>query len=152
MEFLALHLAEQAAGLVRLRNEVRRTHDAGERDVGLASMERPQCILRVQHALDAIEVAAMDRHAREAVREEGIERGGQRVGDLHGDDVRTRHHDLANDRIAELEDRVDHAPLGILDAAFLMSDLRHRADFLFRNERPLLQALARQEDVRDGDQ
>ena len=34
---------------------------------------------------------------------------------LYGDDVGTRHHHLADDRVAELDDRVDEHPLVALD-------------------------------------
>ena len=81
-----------------------------------------------------------------------VERGRQRIGHLHRDDVRARHHDLAHDRVAELEDRVDHPALRLLDAPFLMADFGHRADVLLRDERALLEPLPRQQDVRHRDQ
>jgi hypothetical protein len=63
-----------------------------------------------------------------------------------------RYHDLARDGVPELEDRVNHLPLGLFDAPLLAPDLGHGSDVLLGDERTLLQALAWQQHVRDADQ
>src|SRR5438046_527813 len=71
-------------------------------------MESLQYVFRVQNALNPIEVLAVDRDAREVVLHDHVERSLESSLHLDGDDVRARHHDLADDGIAEFEDRVDH--------------------------------------------
>src|SRR5438067_9577471 len=88
-------------------------------------MESLQYVFRVQNALNPIEVLAVDRDAREVVLHDDVERSLESSLHLDGDDVRARHHDLADDGIAEFEDRVDHFPLGLFDAA--LHSPSHRA-------------------------
>ena len=76
----------------------------------------------------------------------------ERLVVLDRDDVRARHHHLADDRVAELEDRVDQLLLPFLDRSLLRTHLGHRTDLLLGDERPLLEPLARQEDVGEADQ
>ncbi len=66
--------------------------------------------------------------------------------------VRPRPHDLAHHRVAELEDGVDEPPLLALDLVLVGRDVRHRAEVLLGDERSLLQALAREQHVRESDQ
>jgi hypothetical protein len=53
----------------------------------------------------------------------------------HHHHVRTGHHDLADDGVAELEDRVDHRPLGLLDDLVLLGDVDHLAQVILGHER-----------------
>src|ERR1051325_7395745 len=115
-------------------------------------MESLRYVFRVQNALNAIEVLAVDRDAREIVLHDHVERSLRRSLDLDGDDVRARHHDLADDGIAELKDRVNHLPLALFDAALLVPDLGHRPDVLLGDEWALLQSLPREEDVGHANQ
>src|SRR5207249_9213860 len=95
-------------------------------------MESLQYVFRVQNALNPIEVLAVDRDAREAVLNDHVERSLESSLHLDADDVRARHHDLAEDGIAEFEDRVNHFPLDLFDAALLVPDLGHRPDEIGR--------------------
>src|SRR5207249_4307980 len=115
-------------------------------------MDSLQYVFRVQNALNPIEVLAVDRDAREVVLHDHVERSLESSLHLDGDDVRARHHDLADDGIAEFEDRVDYFPLGLFDAALLVPDLGHRPDVLLGDEWALLQALAGQEYIGEPDQ
>ena len=71
---------------------------------------------------------------------------------LDGDHVGARQHHLAHDGVAELEDRVDEPALLALDGLLVGGDVGHRADLLLGDERALLQALAREDDVGDADE
>ena len=66
----------------------------------------------------------------------------RRIG-LDRDHVGPRHHDLAHDGVAELEDRVDQLAFARLDRRLVGGDVRHLADLLLGDERALLEALAR---------
>ena len=68
------------------------------------------------------------------------------------DHVGARHHHLAHDGVAELEDRVDELALLGLDRRFLRGDVGHREDLVLGDERPAAQALARQHDVGEADE
>ena len=68
------------------------------------------------------------------------------------DHVGTRQHHLAHDGVAELEDRVDEPALLALDHVLLGRDVGHRADLLLGDEGALLQALPRQDHVREADE
>src|SRR5437773_10947299 len=93
-------------------------------------MESLQYVFRVQNALNPIEVLAEDRDAREDVLNDHVERSLESSLHLDADDVRARHHDLADDGIAEFEDRVDRCPVGLLHADLLVPDLGTRPDVL----------------------
>ena len=81
-----------------------------------------------------------------------VDRRLDRVVGLDRDHVGTRQHHLADDGVAELEDRVDELPLLALDRLLVGRDVGHRADLLLGDERALLQALAREHDVGEADE
>ena len=70
----------------------------------------------------------------------------------HGDHVGPRHHDLADDGVAELDDRLDELALLVLDHVFLDRDVGEREQLLLGDERPLLQALAGEDHVGEPDE
>jgi hypothetical protein len=86
-----------------------------------------------------------------AAQREG-QRLAQRLGPLDEDDVGARHHDLADDRVAQLEDRVDHHPLAVLDELVLLREVDQLAQLGLGGERSLAEALAGREGVADQDQ
>ena len=71
---------------------------------------------------------------------------------LDGHHVGARHHHLAHDGVAELEDRVDELALLALDGLLVGRDVGHRAEVLLGDERTLLQALAREHHVGEADE
>ncbi len=89
------------------------------------------------------EYPAFDR-GRDALLDGGVGR------DRHH--VRARRHHLADDHVAELEDRVDQLALVALDRLLVGGDVGHRADLLLGDERALLEAASGQDDVGEADQ
>ena len=81
-----------------------------------------------------------------------LDRGLDRLVAVDRDHVGTRPHHLVHHRVAELEDRVDETSLLALDLLLVGGDVGHRAEVLLGDERPLLQALARQHHVRQPDE
>ena len=81
-----------------------------------------------------------------------LDRGLDRLVRVDRDHVGARPHDLADDGVAELEDRVDEPALLALDLVLVGRDVGHRAEVLLRDERSLLQALAREEHVGQSDE
>ena len=70
----------------------------------------------------------------------------------HRDHVGPRHHDLAHDRVAELDDLLDELALLGLDHVFLDRRVGQGEQLGLRHERALLQALARQQHVGQPDE
>ena len=62
---------------------------------------------------------------------EHLDRFVQRLIDFDRRDVRARHHDLARQRLAELQDRVDHLFLVVFNRAALLPDIDQRHDLFF---------------------
>ncbi len=81
-----------------------------------------------------------------------VERLGGRDGLGHRDHVEPRDHHLAGDRVSELDDRLDELALLVLDHVLFDGDIGEREQLLLRDERPLLQALAGEDDVRQPDE
>ena len=79
-----------------------------------------------------------------------------RVGDPEvggdRDHVGSRHHHLAHDGVAELDDRLDELALLGLDDVLLHREVGHGEELLLRRVRAPLEALARQEHVGEADQ
>ena len=81
--------------------------------------------------IDVVQIAAVDRQARVAVRESTsttIVARGASAGD--GDDLGARHHHLAGGEIGEPEDAVEHLFLLLLEDARLLAG-RHQHLQLF---------------------
>ena len=70
----------------------------------------------------------------------------------HDDHVRPRHHHLAGDGVAELDDALDELALLVLDDLVLGGGLDDAEQLLLADERALLQALAGQQHVGQPDQ
>ena len=71
---------------------------------------------------------------------------------LDVDDVVARHHHLAGDGVAELEDGVDHLALAGLDQRRRLGEVDQLAQLGLGRERALAEALARRDRVADQDQ
>ncbi len=66
--------------------------------------------------------------------------------------VRSGHHDLPNDGVAEVDDGVDEGAFLPLDHVVLDRRVGHGQQLLLGHERPLLDALAGQDEVGDADE
>ena len=109
-------------------------------------------VLEVDDADDVVLVLPDDRDAGEAA----AQRQGQRLPDrlvpLDEDQVGARHHHLAHEGVAELEDGVHHLALVVLDQRLLLGQVDQRAQLRLGGERALAEALARGERVAEQDQ
>jgi hypothetical protein len=109
LDLPALKLAQQLGNALRLRRERRRPHVRGHAiDVGAAVREQQQ-ILHEDDADDVVEVVVEDRDARVALLAElGAQIADGRVV-RDGDQIGARRHDLAHQRVAEVDDRSQQA-------------------------------------------
>ncbi len=146
------HLAQALGGPHRLGHVGGRAQDVGQGLVGLAVVEAPEHVLGVGQAHHLVDGAVVDRDAREAGAQDQLEHLLERGLEGHGDHVGPGHHDLAQDGVAELEDRVDHLPLFLFDDVVPLGLVDHGLDLVLGHERAALQALAGGDHVADGDQ
>ena len=79
-------------------------------------------------------------------------RRAQRLVAVDGDHVGARHHDLARDGVAELEDRVDHLALAGLDQRALARQVDQVAQLGLALERAVAVAAPRRHRVAEGDE
>ena len=109
-------------------------------------------VLEVDDAEDVVDVLADDRDAAEAAAQRQRHRLAQRPPALDDDHLGARHHDLAHDRVAELEDRVDHVALVVLDEPALLGEVDEVAQLRLGRERPVAEAAARRQGVAEHDE
>ena len=152
VELLGLHLAQQLGDALRLRHEVRGPQHLAHRLVALAAPAARHEVLQEHEADDVVGRLVVRGQARLPGRDRDADRFVDgRVG-VDRDHVGPRHHHLAHDRVAELEDRVDELALLGLDRRLLRGDVGHREDLLLGDERPAAQPLAREHDVGEPDE
>ena len=130
---LAPELAEERGEVLRLRDDVGRTHDLLDGDVlDPAVVEGAEEVADVEDADDVVERAAVDGIA--GVR--GVDHRRKRLlrGELdgEGDDLGPRDHDVVGLLVGEVEDLVEHLLLRLLDLLGLRDD---QADVLLRVHR-----------------
>ena len=142
VKLLLAHFAQQHGQSLRVRNKAHRPQDRSERDLVPAVVQEIEHVFGVHDALDVVEVTAVGRNPGEPALDDGLRRGVERLGKVDRNDVRPRNHDLADRAVTELEDRVDHLPLVILNRAFSVTHLSQGADLLLDEEGTLLQPLA----------
>ncbi len=152
VELLGLHLAHQPVERLVLGHEPDRPGHGGRRFIPPPVPLGPHQILGVTEADHFVLPRAHHRQPAEAVFDGDVERAadGRVVGDQHH--VRPRHHDLAGHGVAELDDGLDELALLAFDDLVLGRGLDDPEQLLLRHERPLLQALAGQDHVREADQ
>ena len=152
---IGLHLREQGVDRLGVGHEVGRAHHLfhplGELHVGRLEVAAHE-VLEVGEAEDVVEVLADDRHPGEAAAQEQRHRLAQVLVVLDVDHVRARHHHLAGDGVAELEDRVDHLPLPRLDHRRRLGEVDELAQLGLGGERALAEAAAGGDRVADQDQ
>ena len=118
----------------KLAERTWRPHGVGAVAVALG----PHEVLGVSDADDVVDVVLVDRQPAAP--------GGQRLFEgpadgrlgLEHDHVRAGHHHLADDGVAEVDDRVDERPLGVLDDVLGVGDVGHRQQLGLGHVRRLL--------------
>ena len=135
METLGLHLAQHVVRGLHFDGELGGAHHLLGAHVELAARGLPAGdeVLEEQDAADIVHVVADDGHARESGAHEEAQRGGGgRVG-VDGHHVGARHHDLAHERVPQVEDGADHVAVLFLEAlgfADLVDDFTQVGDEL----------------------
>ena len=150
-----LHLAQQLVDRLGVRDEGRRPHDLLDAYGVLAVADlvgAPDQVLEVDDADDVVVVLADHRDPGEAAAQGQRQRLPQRLAALDEHHVGARHHHLADDGVAELEDRVDHLPLAGLDEVALLGQVDQVAQLRLGVERALAEAAAGGERVAEQDQ
>ncbi len=141
-----------SATLLRLGHEMGGPHTRPHRLAGLAGGAAGHEILQEDEADDVVVRVVVRREPRFA----GFDRGRDRLVDgcigFDRDHVGARHHDLAHDRVTEVEDRVDQLALFGLDRVLLRGDVGHRQDVGLGREGAHAHALAGQHDVGEADE
>jgi hypothetical protein len=88
----------------------------------------PHEILRIGDALNVVDLPVVHRNAAESGGQGRFQRLGDRLVALDGDHVRSGHHDLARDGVAEVDDRMDEGALFALDHVLLVRHVGHRLE------------------------
>ena len=120
-----LHLAKQARDLFGLRDERGHSAVVSYWLIAPAFPLKAHEILRVgdpSHVIDRVEI---HRQTREARLESLDQRLGDRCRGLEGHHVGPWDHHLANDRVAELDDRVDELALLGVDDGLVAGHVGH---------------------------
>ena len=127
-----------------LRDEPHRPDEVQGRRVAAPLALGTHEVLGVDDADDVLVVVAVQWQTAVSVRDGEIEpsRNCRVVG--HDDHVRSRHHHLASDGVAELDDALDELALLVFDDLVLGGRLDDAEQLLLADERALLQALAGQ--------
>ena len=137
-----LHLGQQRQDVLGVGHKGGVAQKAGDGLVALAVERGLNQVLDVRDAGDVVGILVIDRDAAKA----GLAHGGQHVGDrlvvlAHGG-VHARHHDLAGNGVAQVEDLVDHA-LFLVEQVVLLRD--HVLDLFFRDVLTVVGALDAQD-------
>ncbi|GMA20065.1 hypothetical protein GCM10025862_20860 [Arsenicicoccus piscis] len=147
-----LHLAQQVVDRLAVRHEVDRAHAALDRQrLVLGVVQQPaRDVLEVEQPHDVVVVLADDRDPGEAGAQEQRHPLAQRLVLVERDHVGARHHHLARQRVTELEDRVDHLALVVLDDVALLGHVHEIPQLGLGLERPVDIPLAGGERVAEG--
>src|SRR6185369_44339 len=100
-----LHLFKQVGDRLRFRYEIDRTHKRFDAFVFAALGPVLKQIAHVDHALDVVDLFAIDGKSRVFRVENNIARLTNCRILRNGDDVRPRRHDFTHARVAKLDDR-----------------------------------------------
>ncbi len=127
----ALHLIEQFAGALGLRNEINvGLHQAAGDAAGGVGIGHLEKVARRDDADDVVEIAAIDGNARERMLREQVGELLDRGIGRDGDDGRARGHDIAHGLIAELNDGVNEFAIALLKNALVLTGLDQCIDGL----------------------
>ncbi len=152
---LRLHLGKQRVDRLAVRHEHGRPHHRDDPLGRLALVVLVQAtgdVLEVRDTDDVVLAVAYDRDAAEAAAQRERQALSQRLRALDEHHVRARHHHLARQGVAQLEDRVDHLPLARLDELARLREVHHLAQLGLRREGALGEALAGSNRVAHHDQ
>ena len=130
-----LHLAQQLGDALGLGHEVGGARQLADGALLVAVALGSHEVLGVDDADDVVDALAADRDAAVAVEEHDLHRVGDPEVGGDGDHVGAGHHDLADDGVAELDDRLDEAALLGLDDLVLHGQVGDREELLLRDVR-----------------
>ncbi len=147
-----LHLAHHLRDALGLGHEMGLPHDLRDGHVGVAFSFRLHQVLAEHQAQDVVDALPEDRYPAEAGGDGDLDDVGHLGGGFHDDHVRPGHHDLTDDRVAEVDDGMDEAPFLALDDRVLGGGVGHGQQLLLRHVGTLLDALAGQDDVGQADE
>ena len=138
----SLHLGQQRQDVLGVGHKGGVAQVIGDGLVALTVERGLNQVLDVRDARDVVGILVIDGDAAKA----GLAHGGQHVGDrlvvlAHGG-VHARHHDLAGNGVAQVEDLVDHA-LFLVEQVVLLRD--HVLDLFLRNVLAVVGALDAQD-------
>ena len=134
---LALHIAKQVHGALRLGFESGRAHDLHQGwhggtlgGLGVQNVSAHR-ILQVEHAQNLVARIANHRHAGVARTQEQAQRLAQRYVATHGEHIGAGHHERADAQVVHLEHRLHHLRLVVLDGLGVGGSLQELAQLLF---------------------
>ena len=157
---VALHVAQQGVGPLGVGHEVRGAHDLADRAGpraraagGLPVVDgASHQVLEVDHADGVVDV--LPDHGDAGV--PAAQRQGQRLPHallaLDPHHLGAGHHHLAHAGVAEVEHRLDHRPLAVVDEPAGLGHVDHLAELDLGGERPLAEAASGRDRVADEDQ
>ena len=124
LDLPALEFLQQLRHALGFGHEHRRTHEPRNGLAAGVRLGQHDQVLDEHDALDVVEVLLEDGNARVfLLAEERAQLPNRRFG-RDGDDVRTRRHDLADQRAAEIDDGLQQGALLLLDEVLLLDRLR----------------------------
>src|ERR1044071_4391604 len=118
-----LHIFEQRLNGFALRHEIGRAHTVGHRLPYLRPFAKRQQVAHVDDAFDVIQVLAINGQARVLRFDDQLARVGDGRAHVQRDHLQARAHDFADQRIAELDDRLDHLAFALFDDALFLADV-----------------------------
>ena len=155
MGAVALHVAQQLIDVLRFRDEHGRAHEFGDLRPAIIGRQREQPgdqIFHVDHAEHVVGVLADDRDPGEARAVGQVNRLAERLGRLDPHHLGARHHDLAHDGVAEIEDGLQHLAFRLVHDAAITGEVDHLAQFHIRRERAPRESAPGSQRVPDDDQ
>ena len=146
MRATRLHVLEQLVGSATVGDEERRTHHRLDLlgRLGITVVESPLGdILQVDDPHDVVLVVPDDGDPTEPTAQAERQRLPQCLVAFDEHHVGARHHHFAGKCLTELEDRVDHLALVILDQRTLLRQVDEVTQLRLTCERPVPETLAR---------
>ena len=154
VELLALHLAQQLGHALGLGHEARPGRASSPTGCVLVAVALgAHQVLGVHDADDVVDALAAHRDAAVAVEDDDLHGVGDAEVGRHGDHVGAGHHHLADDGVAELDDRLDELALLGLDHRVLHGEVGHGEQLLLaRCTGPRFRPLPGQQHVGEPDE
>src|SRR5215472_3081776 len=134
--FLRLHLAHQFVYRLVLRNSLDGTHNRTQERMLFVARDGEQEFPIVDDSHDVVDVLFVDRDFRVTFPDDELDAAAHRILDVCTYHIRSRSHHLAHDRVAELEDGVDHLLFFFFERAVRLPDAHERFDVILGHVRP----------------